>query len=260
MNFRKKSAGSKSPLKGRPLRNPGQSLDEQIDAVLNDKLLVYVLLPLMAWLLTGLEWTLKVRNAPRSPGTFAVLAAVLTVFGAIRIWQLRGRLRTLKLGRDGERVVGQFLEGLREEGARVFHDVPGDGFNLDHVVISERGAFLIETKTWSKRGADPRIRVKSGRLYKDGYLIEPNPITQAIAEAGWLKQLLTESTGKPIPVWPVVVFPGWLIEPMDSETKALAWVLEPKALPAWIEQEPVRLSPEDVRLAAFHLSRYVRSA
>jgi hypothetical protein len=37
------------------------------------------------------------------------------------------------------------------------------------------------------------------------------------------------------------------------------WVLEPKALPGFIEQEPVTVAPADVALAAFHLSRYVRS-
>ena len=37
------------------------------------------------------------------------------------------------------------------------------------------------------------------------------------------------------------------------------WVLEPKALPAFIENAPVMIAPSDVALAAFHLSRYVRS-
>lgn len=36
-------------------------------------------------------------------------------------------------------------------------------------------------------------------------------------------------------------------------------MLEPKALPAFIETEPVRLAEADVKLAAFHLSRYIRS-
>jgi hypothetical protein len=36
-------------------------------------------------------------------------------------------------------------------------------------------------------------------------------------------------------------------------------VLEPKALPAFIQQEPMSVSAADVALAAFHLSRYVRS-
>jgi hypothetical protein len=251
---------NRSPLKDKPLRNPGQSLDEEFDRLVNEQAAPYILAPIFFWVIAGVEWMGEWRSMPRIPGILAGLALIASGFSYWRLRQIRKQVQHIKLGRDGERVVGQFLEGLRVNGARIFHDIVADGFNLDHVVISERGVFLIETKTWSKRGPDSRIRVESGRLYKEGFLIEPNPITQAIAEADWLKQLLTESTGKPIPVWPVAVFPGWFIEPMDSASKALAWVLEPKALPAWIEQEPVRLPPEDVTLAAFHLSRYVRTA
>jgi hypothetical protein len=47
---------------------------------------------------------------------------------------------------------------------------------------------------------------------------------------------------------------------MTAEWKAnLPWVLEPKAFPSFLHHEPVRFELEDVYLAAFHLSRYVRA-
>jgi TIR domain len=55
----------------------------------------------------------------------------------------------------------------------------------------------------------------------------------------------------------VVVFPGWFVE--QRSERGPVWVLGPKMLPGFIEQEPVSVSPADVALAAFHLSRYVRS-
>jgi hypothetical protein len=36
-------------------------------------------------------------------------------------------------------------------------------------------------------------------------------------------------------------------------------VLEPKQLPGFVGQEPKRLRPDDVTLATFHLSRYIRT-
>ncbi|HEY2417467.1 MAG TPA: nuclease-related domain-containing protein [Steroidobacteraceae bacterium] len=234
-------------------------MDEQIDDVLNDKLLNYLLFPLIIWLLAGIEWFLQIRNAPRIPGTFAVVAAILTVYGAIRIGQLRRQINLLKQGRDGERFVGQYLERLRLGGAQVFHDVPGDGFNLDHVVIAPQGIFVVETKTWSKRRPRARITVRAGTLFKDGYKVDPNPIEQAVAESAWLSRLLVESTGKSLSVRGVVLFPGWFVEPMDGATKNKAWVLEPKAFPAFLDHEPTRLAESDVTLAAFHLTRYVRT-
>jgi hypothetical protein len=35
-------------------------------------------------------------------------------------------------------------------------------------------------------------------------------------------------------------------------------LLEPKALPAWIEHAPVAITQDEVAMAAFHLGRYVR--
>ena len=60
----------------------------------------------------------------------------------------------------------------------------------------------------------------------------------------------------------VVVFPGGFVEPMSESWKSSSdrpWVLEPKALPEFIENARERISEGDVALAAFHLSRYVRS-
>jgi hypothetical protein len=34
-------------------------------------------------------------------------------------------------------------------------------------------------------------------------------------------------------------------------------VLEPKALPAFMEREPEQIAPDDAAIAAFHLSRYL---
>ena len=35
---------------------------------------------------------------------------------------------------------------------------------------------------------------------------------------------------------------------------------EPKALPYFLANEPVRLTPEDVKLLSYHLSRLIRSS
>jgi hypothetical protein len=55
----------------------------------------------------------------------------------------------------------------------------------------------------------------------------------------------------------VVVFPGWFVE--QRSPRSAVWVLEPKALPGFIEKEPSTLAQADVALAAYHLSRYIRS-
>lgn len=90
-----------------------------------------------------------------------------------------------------------------------------------------------------------------------GEVPDRNPIIQVTSAARWLEKKLEESTGRRFAVRGVVVFPGWFVE--QRSPRGAVWVLEPKALPAFIEQEPATMVPSDVALTAFHLSRYVRT-
>jgi hypothetical protein len=254
----------RSPIKAPPLRFPGESLQSEIESLVYEGVMPYLLAALVLAIVAALEWIAALRHAPRQPWVFTVMALLAGAAFAWRLARVRRRLRQLKLGRDGERVVGQFLEGLRVSGARVFHDVPGEGFNLDHVVLSTHGCYVVETKTRRKpvRG-EARVTLGEDCVFVAGHLPTRNPVVQARAGAEWLRKLLEQSTGKRIAVRGVVVFPGWWVEPMSARWRqdpGTPWVLEPKALPAFIENEPETIGDTDVAMAAFHLSRYVRAA
>jgi Nuclease-related domain len=247
----------KSPLKDKPLRLPGESVDHEIDRWVTDVALGYYVAASLLCALAAMEWFGYLTHAPRRPILFSILAAVAVVVTVWRLSGIRTRVRQLKQGRDGERVVGQFLERLREVGGQVFHDVPGKGFNLDHVVISPRGIYAVETKTLTKPWPKAKILVEGDAITVAGRVPDRNPIEQVTAAARWLEKRLEESTGKRFAVRGVVVFPGWFVEQRSSRGEV--WVLEPKMLPGFIEQEPATIAPADLALAAFHLSRFVRS-
>jgi hypothetical protein len=59
-------------------------------------------------------------------------------------------------------------------------------------------------------------------------------------------------------VQPVVVFPGWFIEPTDF-SKLGVWVLEPKALPSFIENAHFAVAPDTAKALSLCLSNYIRS-
>ena len=189
----------------------------------------------------------------------SVVAVAALVFAAYRIYNALPRLHALKLGRDGEKAVGQFLESLRERGYRVFHDVVGGNFNLDHVLIGPAGVFTVETKTHSKPGGDARVTFDGETIRIAGFEPDRDPVVQAKAQASWLRELLSESTGRRFEVKSVIVYPGWFVNEGDAKRNAV-WVLEPKRLPTFLEREPRRLSQEDIHLASYHLSRFVRTA
>lgn len=251
---------TKSPIKDKPLRHPGQSLEEERRKLFEDKIETPFVLALFFTLLAALEWWRSYSNRPPSPVFFTIVAVLLVGFAAWRVWKIRPRIRALRQGIEGEKAVGQFLERLRESGYHVFHDLIGSGFNVDHILIGPAGVFTIETKTWSKpaRG-EAKIKFDGELLRISGREPERNPIVQARAQASWLKGLLAESTGRSFEVFPVVVFPGWFIEQNEGSLRNM-WVLEPKALPKFLENAPQRLAPEDVKLVSFHLSRFIRSS
>jgi hypothetical protein len=250
----------RSPLKDSPLRNPGQSVDEQQFDLAYDKVLGPFLAAMLVVLLAALEWWRHFTGVPPQPWLYTVIAIAVSGYSAWQVYRVWPQVRALRLAREGERAVGQYLEHLRGAGYQVFHDIPGQGFNIDHVVIGPAGIFTIETKTWSKplRG-ETRIVVDGERILADGVEPQRNPMVQARAQASWLHGLLRESTGRALPVRSAILFPGWFVErPRGGQSDV--WVLNPKALPAFLSHEPERLTAEEIKLAAFHLSRYVRGS
>jgi len=250
----------RSPLTGNPLRNPGQSLDRQLADFYDDQIMHPVLAVILFWIMAVLEWYRYFVPQPPRPGLFTVMAGGVTIYVVWHIRRMFRRYKALKLGRDGERAVGQFLERLREEGCQVFHDIPGDKFNVDHVVIGPKGIFTVETKTLSKpmRG-ETRITYDGEQVLIRGMKPDRDPIVQAKAEAGWLRNFLLESSGRKVSVRPIVTFPGWCVDPPPNGARFDVWVLNTKVIPDFIEHERETLTPEDVKLLSYHLSRYVRT-
>jgi hypothetical protein len=163
----------------------------------------------------------------------------------------------LLLALTGERAVGQFLEEkLRPLGYHILNDLPGDGFNLDHVIIGPTGIYCVETKTRSKPAkGTASIKYDGENITVDGFPPDRNPVVQVKAGARWLYELLESSTGKKFFIKPIVLFPGWYVDNLNLNAEV--WVLNDKALPTFIQNRPGTLTPEDINMVVFHLKRYV---
>jgi len=257
----KKKRGKEWPLKDEPLRNPGQSLDERIEDIWNDGVMTWAMVASFFTLFAMFEWLRWYDPFP--PNSRFVFTAIATLFVAVAYWKIRRtkkEVRRLKLGLAGEKAVGQELEKLREKGYRVFHDILADKFNVDHVIIGPGGIFAVETKTYSiPSGKRAEVRFDGHVLTCNGKTMDRDPIRQAKAQAVWIHDLLEESSGRSYFIKPVLLFPGWWVAPTENNPHDL-WVLNPKALPGFIEREPKKLSDEDIKLAAYHLSRHIRAS
>lgn len=59
----------KSPITDKTLRHYGQSLDERIDTLINEKAMSYLIVTAMFFILSVLEWLKYFRQSPPTPGT-----------------------------------------------------------------------------------------------------------------------------------------------------------------------------------------------
>ncbi len=252
---------SNSPLRRRPLHVPGQSLDNTINQMWDDRGVIYAMAMASFPALAAYEWIRFLSDAPPHPWFATLVAAVVVAYSIVGVLRLRKQTRLLRMGRDAERIVAEALEPLREQACRIFHDVVGDRFNVDHIVVSTRGVFVIETKAVSKpraRRDQPTVKVEGGRITAGGADLGSRPLEQAKANARWVRDLLKESINRSLPVRPCLVFPGWFVEPMPKDEREV-WVLSPEGLAGFIRNEPAHMREEDLHLAASHLALYIRS-
>lgn len=261
MKFKNNTAQkTRTPLDAAPLRYAAQSLDEEIQRVLDDDVLVYIMMVVFAGMIAVHEWIRWFLKTPPQPVVLTIAALIVSAYAIRKIWLAKSKLKRLRLARDGERLVGQFLEDLRGKGYRVLHDIVGNDFNIDHLLIGPKGVFTIETKTISKPAkgrAD--IDYDGTQILINGFKPDRDPLVQAKAQAHWIKGLLADLTGKSVVVRPAVVYPGWFINQPSKGGRTDVWVLNPKAPPKFIENANTELSEEDICSFHTHLSRFVRN-
>jgi hypothetical protein len=245
------------------VRLPGQSVNESLSDYMQDIVEPDLAAFLFAFFLLIGVWVNEIVNFSTNPFLLSLLLVAAMVIFRYRISKARVRIKALKQGRDGEIFVGQILEGMRVGGNIVFHDVIGENFNIDHVLIGPKGIYVIETKAWSKGSSNKgSISYNDGVFKLNGRVLDKNPLNQAKANSKWFSDTLKESTGKDFFVQSVIALPGWYIEQADTK-RAIAdgvLLLNPKALLAFVKNSNKELSEEDLHLIAYHTARHIKTS
>jgi len=255
----RKYKAKKSPLKRKPRRNPGQSLDEEMSKILYDKIIPYLVVSTLFVFWAIQEWMKWYFKLPPSPILASVMALAVIIFCAIKISKNMKNMKNIKQGRDGEKAVGQYLEDTKKDGTRVFHDIPGENFNIDHLLVSKKGIFVIETKTYSKPSKGKTEIFFDGKdISINGKVYNDNIVTQVTAASKWTFKLIKKLTGQSFPVHPVVLFPGWYVK-MTKEYQSDILVLNPKNLYKFIDKMSDNISEQDVKIISMHISKYISS-
>jgi hypothetical protein len=242
----------RSPLTSKLLRGPGETLRGELEDIQWDfsaYLAVLMMFPvlmyaahisqsyfggapesLIRWLLSGITVTVGV---------------IILLFKLYRFTRIRFGLQN---GLEAEIALGQELDQLMREGAVVFHDFPAEGFNIDHVLLTRRGVYAVETKARMKpdRGGGR----KDATVEFDGKVLsfpdwrDSRTVDQARRQAKWLTRWVSSAVGEPLDVRPVVALPGWLVE---ASGRGDVMVISGRGAGKWLKGwQPVRFSDEQM--------------
>jgi len=245
--WRDKRDRIRRPIEIKLLRAPGASLSTKLENLYESAL---------GWLATLIFVPFVVMLVgQRERTTFAAAVSVIAI--AVCLWQLyriAARTRDYKLGLLGERVVAEELNQLMLDGCRVFHDFPAGRIgNIDHIVVAPSGVYVIETKTWRKRG---KANAKDYELTFDGskllfpHRVETDALDQARDLAARLSEKLTAATAESVKVNPIVTFPGWMIKRTGRGDVNVLNPAEIREAIIWPDKAPVLSAAQTQRVVS----------
>ena len=153
---------------------------------------------------------------------YAGIFSIVAVYALVKAVQAFTKLRNIRLGIEAEWAVSYALSKITNPNVRVFHDIQGPNFNIDHVVTYPGGVLAIETK--GRRKPNIKNSRQTHKVVVQGNKIQfphgPDTaiIQQATRQATWLSKELSKSTGMEVTTSPLVVIPGWFIENKQKPT------------------------------------------
>lgn len=225
----------RSPLNEKLLHQPGaqarRKAEDAGDEIMARTSFLFLIGPLAiaALLLPRVQWA-KIQFG--WVDWVVITGVFLGIIWCIRdIVRYRRERRNWLNGMRGEMASAQSLDRLRAHGCEVFHDLPGERGNIDHIVVASNAVFAVETKWRSKRGKG----TGSAEVWFDGHTLQfpggfrdTTPVEQANACAADLARYLAGRTGERVQVVPVVALPGWYTKDRPEAGSSKTLVINPK--------------------------------
>ena len=116
------------------------------------------------------------------------------------------------------------------DGCRVFHDVPIQYGNVDHVVVSHSGVYAVNFKMLGKlpkNGGNVEVTVDNAtNVLRFPDRTVQIPIEQLTTEARCLSDFLTKAVGKQIKAEPMLALLGWFVK--DRIGRGPVYVFNPR--------------------------------
>lgn len=231
-----------------------------------------VIVPIYFGILAIFSWLISIGIMQFNYISAIVLTAI-TIFTVVRAYKKYKKnsytLSKYRMGLEGERYVGEMLNKISSDTIKVFHDIPGDRFNVDHIIVSTRGVFAIETKHYD--------RTKGHEFFFDGNMIErmekdgrrfrcPKLLPQMEGEARFIHDEIKQRTDLDIPVIKVAILIGCFIHtPAElDKDKCIKryfgryWITNEKLFESMFMEEKEIYDDSVVKLISTHMNEFVK--
>jgi hypothetical protein len=256
-------------LKNKQTLHPGQSPDKEIKD-LKLKLVFWGYVVVFEFLVFFVlwEWLQWYYRTPPQPIYYTILFVIPAYLCLIRIFFVGKHIQYDRLISEGEKIVEAETEELLKYECKIFQEIVGGNINIDHIVLSPTGIYVIETEARNKKrkrqGDVPREQSKYEVVF-DGRMVtikggqpDSEPVQRALRKAEWVQNLLKVKLGKELPVTSILVYPTWSVE--ESTNYERIWVLNPEYLKLRIPQRqgPNKLSPDEIQHISSELIWFAR--
>ena len=188
------------------------------------------------------------------------ITAYLVIKGSFKIKTLMKIIKAYRKGLEGERLVGENINQLSNNSSTfIFHDIPGERFNVDHIVVSTRGIFVIETKHFD--------RTKCHEFFFDGNMVYrqmkdgrrfpcPKLLPQMDGEARFIQSEIEKRAEIKLPVIKVAILVGSYVH--SSENFKEYWLMNDTSFITAFNKCPEILDDSVAKLVAQHIREMVK--
>jgi hypothetical protein len=214
-----------SPLSEIVFRSPGQSLIKMIDN-LNQDIGLSMALCISVPLVLYASYSSLLYFYQDGSGTLIVcllggIGTAATIKYLLKTLKLLKKRQLSQIEYESAAAVGQELNRFMLAGYHVYHEIPADQFQIDHLVVGRAGIFVV--KTSARPNYKPGKDLQAATVEYNGKMLsfpdgnDYRIIEQAERQALWLSEWIGNSTGEPIAARAIVALPGWLVKRTSAD-------------------------------------------
>lgn len=245
----------------------GESLENRLQDLIS-RLYEVLLFPAMWAIIVIYCWLVALNVISINIGA-SILATlifiVLCIRTAKRYKSISKDIQNCRKGLDGERMVGGMLEKLTSEKDFVFHDIickVGKDekviCNIDHVIVSTKGIFAIDTKNKSLLD---REYDQADYTFDDGFLVDCTGVLQKRMmdqidyEASFLEKKIKDWIGANYTVKRSCVIIGAFVK-YEQNDFSKYWFVNENGFMTLFEKSREEIPLQDVHRISDNLRRY----